>query len=80
MANLIPIINKDDLDLLASDEVKQLKSCEIFYDGKYLGTLIIPPEKAGPTICDNIRTKAEYLGVQSNSVGGVELSKIKVLA
>jgi len=77
MATLIPEISKNDLDFLTSDEVTKMKSCEIFFEGRYLATLIVPPTNAGSSVNDSIRTGAEYLGHRGNTVGGKTLEQIK---
>jgi hypothetical protein len=76
MSTLIPNIPLSEFKKLKASEIKNLKSCEITSDGIYLFTVIIPPVNGGMTITDHIRTKAEYLGVQGNTVGGKELREL----
>ena len=63
---LIPEIPITQFKKLRVEEIKQLKSCVLTSDGEYLCTLIIPRT-------DFVQVRAEYLGVVSNSVGGVDL-------
>ena len=70
MATLIPTYNWTDfLKLVKSGRTKELKSCEIKFNSEYLFTFINPSTEF-------IRTQAEYLGENSNGVGGKSLEKI----
>ena len=51
---------------------KTFQSSEVFSDGKYVGTFIVPSMIGGATIYHEIRTHAEYLGVRGNIVIPVE--------
>jgi len=70
MATLIPNVNKSEFFKLKVNELKDIKSCEIFADGEYLGTWI--NSKTG-----YIRSEAEYRGQISNAVGGKTIEQIK---
>jgi len=76
MSTLIPTINISDFKRLKAHEIKDMKSCEVYADGEYLCTLIIPPRNGGMSVTDNIKTQAEYLGVKSNTVGGKDPQEI----
>lgn len=80
MSILIPTISltefRKGIQKLKKDEIKLLKSHEIIADGEILAYFIVPPVNGGMTITDHIRTKAEYLGVQGNTVGGKELGEL----
>ena len=74
---MIPSVTLTDIKHLKAHELRKLKSCEVTADGKYLGTFIIPPEDGGMSVTDNLKTQAEYLGHQANSIGGKNLEKVK---
>jgi hypothetical protein len=79
MSTLIPTVSltkfRNAIKKLKADQLRQLKSMEIMADGEILFYLIVPPINGGMTITDHIRTKAEYLGVQGNAVGGKEMAE-----
>ena len=68
--SLIPQMTITEFHRLKAREIKMMKSVEVWSDGEYLFTAIIPPHGAGWTITDHIKTQAEYLGARGNSVGG----------
>jgi len=70
MATLIPNVNKSEFFKLKVNELKDIKSCEIFADGEYLGTWINAKT-------DFIKSKAEYMAQLSNAIGGKTIEQIK---
>lgn len=80
MSSLIPEISltefKKSMTRLKIDQIKRLKSFEVRSDGEPLFYIIVPPENAGMTITDNIRTQAEYLAMRGNTVGGKEIAEL----
>lgn len=74
--SLLESINLSDLKRLTGEEIKSMKSCEVMKDGEYLFTMIIPQKKGGDIIFTHVKTKAEYLGENSNSVGGKQPSEV----
>ena len=72
MSELIPSVAFSELKKLNARQIKQMKSCEVSSDGKYLFTIVVPQT-------DFIKTQIEYLCQLSNSVGGEDLSKVRRL-
>jgi len=68
--SLIPTITLEELSRkVKQGTVKGLPCSEITGEnGDYVATLIVPCMGGGVTIFDHVRTQAEYLGVQGNSV------------
>ncbi len=70
MSTLIPEYNWTDfLKVVKLGRLKEMKSCEVKFNGEYLFTFINPQT-------DFIRSKAEYLGQLSNSAVGKDLEEI----
>jgi hypothetical protein len=69
MSTLIPNCSLTEFKKLRAEELRRLKSCEVFADGEYLFTFINPAS-------DYIRVQAEGLGVKGNAVGGEDLQGI----
>jgi hypothetical protein len=65
----IPSISYTDFKKIKPEQIQGMKSCEITFNGEYLFTLIVAPQKGGMSIYDNIKTQAEFLGARANSVG-----------
>ena len=65
----IPSYRLSDIKRLNTDQLKQLKCCEIISDGEYIGTLLIPAT-------DYIKLTAENMGQLSNSVHGKSLEEV----
>ncbi len=63
MATLITEVELSDLKNLKASDIKRLQCCEIYEDGEYVFTAIIPGT-------DFIRVSAENSGLLSNSVAG----------
>ncbi|MFA5753623.1 MAG: hypothetical protein WC910_11195 [Bacteroidales bacterium] len=74
MSDLIPNITITDLKKLKAPQIKELKSCEIYSDGEYLCTLIIPHGDVNTK--DYGKTQADYLGQKTNIVGGRDLEEV----
>jgi len=74
MSDLIPNITEADfIKLLQQGKIKELKSCEVIGED-YSFTAIIPH---GDMFAAGYgRTQAEYLGVKTNIVGGVNPDEI----
>ena len=70
MATLIPNVSKTDFFKLKVNELKDIKSCEIYADGQYLGTWINAPSSY-------LRSVAEYKGQLCNAVKGKTIEEIK---
>ena len=67
--SLIVELKWGDVGKLTSLKLKALPCMELLdEDGKYFATLIIPSMAGGTPIYDDVKTRAEYLGVTSNSV------------
>jgi len=71
MSEFIPTITLTEFRKLIQnvDELKQIKSCEITYDGEYLFTFVNPQT-------DYIKIQAEYLCQMGNAIGGKELREL----
>lgn len=69
-STLIPTVPFEQFKKMKAADLKEMKSFEVTANGEHLLTVIIPPEKGGMTITDNIKTQAEYLAHRANSVGG----------
>lgn len=75
--SLIPQIKLSEFKGMTPDEVGKLPSAEIVDEGgKYLATLIVPPEVGGMTIIDEIQINAGYLGVRGNSILPTEVREM----
>lgn len=68
--SLIPQIPLSQFRQLGKDKVRQLKSCELTVDGEYLCTVIVPQT-------DYTKTQCEYLGMNSNAVGGKDIEEVQ---
>jgi len=71
MATLIPNRQLTEIKKMKPSDFRTLRACEV-YDGEirdenYLGTFI-PKNVFDSVVADNVRTKAEYLGVSTNSI------------
>ena len=74
--SLIPQITLDRLvEKIQNNE--PVPSVEVFLDGEYKGTFIVPSMDGGASIFDEIKTSAEFLGVRGNIV--VPLSVIEAV-
>jgi len=63
---------------MSPSEVNNLPCLEIIdNDGRYLATLIVPPEIGGMTFYDSIKIHAEYLGLRGNTVLSPEKRDLK---
>ena len=69
MSTLIPEYQLSEFQQLTDSQIRELKSCELYSNGDYLCTVIIPRTPY-------IRTQSEYMGLKSNSVGGKELAQV----
>lgn len=69
MATLIPEIPISEFKKLKVEQLRRLKSAEVYADGEYLFTFINPNS-------EYIRIQAEYKAQLSNSVGGEDLDSI----
>lgn len=71
MSTLIPECDFEDfVKIVADGKTEELKAVEVFSEGKYLFTAIIPHSDAQTK--DYIRTRAEYLAMKANIGGGVD--------
>ena len=70
----IPSVTWTEFKKLKASEIKELKSYCVTADCETLFFAIIPTDKGGMAIKDNIATHAEYLGSRSNSLGGNEIA------
>lgn len=76
MSDLIPNYTWTEfLKVVKLGHLKELKSCEVSFNGEYLFTAIIPHGDMAAS--DFARVQAEYLGVKSNIVGGKDLFELK---
>ena len=73
MATLIPEVNMSEFKRLNASQIRSLKSCELYADGVYVCTVIVPST-------DYIRVQTEYNAELSNSVGGKNLEEVVVHA
>ncbi len=69
MASLIEEVSITDFKKLKATQIKELKSCEIYADGEYLGTFV-------NANTDYIRAQTEYKAQLSNTIGGKTLEEI----
>jgi len=73
MATLIPNYNWTDfIKVQKMGRLKELKSGEVMFNGEYLFTFLNGENEAS----GHIRTKAEYLAMRSNTVGGKTIEEI----
>ena len=63
MSSTIPEISITEFKKLKAQELKRLRSCEVFADGDYLFTFV-------NSATDYIRTQVEGLAYLSNTQGG----------
>lgn len=69
MTDLIPEINLlDFLKLVKEGKIKDLKSCEVVFNGEHIFTAIIPHGDIFAK--EYARTQAEYLALKANITGG----------
>jgi len=75
MSDIIPNMTISEFKLLKAHQIKELKAVEVYSDGSYLFTAIIPHGDifAG----DYIKIQAERLGLKANISGGVDPKKVK---
>lgn len=77
MSTLIPNLQLSEIHAMSPEQLRLLRSCEV-YDGdknkdeNYVYTHISRNPYDG-IVADNIRTKAEYLGVSNNSIYPLEV-------
>ncbi len=72
MATMIPTITISEFKALKVAQIKQMKSCEVYADGEFLCTIINGNlEDSG-----YIKTRAEYLALSSNTLGGKPIEEI----
>ena len=69
MAELIPTITMEELWELSSDQLKELKSCEVEANGSYLFTFVNPQT-------DYIRVQTEYLCQIGNALSGKTIDEV----
>ena len=74
---LIPSVSYTDFKKLTPSQIRELKSCEVTSYHETLFIVIIPSEKGGTAIKDDVTTHAEFLAVRMNSVSGKEYSEVK---
>ena len=74
---LIPSVSYTDFKKLTPSQIRELKSCEVTSYHETLFIAIIPSEKGGTAIKDDVTTHAEFLAVRMNSVSGKEYSEVK---
>ena len=74
---LIPEVTYTDFKTLKADQLKELKSCAVTYNGDILFFVIIPSDKGGLAIKDDISIKAEYLAERMNSISGKDFAEVK---
>jgi len=72
MAELIPNIPFSQFKKLRADQLRELKSCEVTFDGEYLFTFV--NGKAEPS--GFLRTQTEFKCQTANAVGGKSLEEI----
>jgi len=65
--SLIPQITLNKL-VLKIKNGGTIRSSEVYYGDKYVGTFIVPSFIGGATIFNEIKTHAEFLGVRGNIV------------
>ena len=69
MSTLIPNVTISEFKKLKAQQIKRLKSCEVYSDGKLLFTFVKP-------VNDYIRVQAEYLSQKANSIDGQTIEEI----
>jgi len=69
MSELIQSVSLTEFRKLKPHELKELKSCEVTFNGEYLFTFINAQT-------DYIRVHSEYMAEISNTVGGKTLEEI----
>lgn len=69
MAEFIPSIPWTEFKKLKADQLRELKSCEVTFDGEYLFTFVNPQTAF-------IRTQVEYICQTGNAIGGKDLKEI----
>ncbi len=74
---LIPSVTYTDFKKLTHSQIKELKSCEVTFYNQTLFIAIIPSDKGGTAIKDDVTTHAEFLAVRMNSVSGKEYAEVK---
>lgn len=72
MATLIPEITVTEFRKLKVPELKRLKSCEVYSDGKYLFTFV----NGGVDASGFLRLQTEYRSQVANGVCGETLEQI----
>jgi len=72
MSDLIPQINFTDFKKLKAEQLRRLKSCEVFFNSDYLFTFVNgDTEPSG-----YLRTQTEFKAQTANAVGGETLEQI----
>lgn len=69
MATLIPNVTISEFKKLKANQMKELKSCEVYSDNEYLFTFINSNN-------EYVRVQAEYLALKSNTIGGKDIEEI----
>lgn len=69
MSNLLPTINYSEFKKLNPEQLKQLKTCEVYFNLAYMFTFVNPQTPY-------IRTQVEYLGQTGNAIGGKDLKEV----
>ena len=71
MSELIPTITLTEFRKLIKnvDKLKQVKSCEVTFDGEYLFSFVNPQT-------NYIRVQVEYLAQTGNAIGGKEIKEL----
>ena len=70
MSDLIPVVAWTDLvRIVKQGKIRELKACEITFNGEYLFTALIP--HGDMYSGDYIRTQGEYLALKANITGGL---------
>ena len=73
---LIPEVPIANFIGLNPEQLAALKSCAVTSGGELLFFAIIPPKGGGMTITDYVKTQAEYMAYNANSVGGKTLEEV----
>jgi hypothetical protein len=74
---LIPSVSYTDFKKLTPAQIRELKSCEVTSNCETLFIAIIPSDKGGTAIKDDVTTHAEFLAVRMNSISGKEYAEVK---
>ena len=74
MSTLIPSMPITGFRKLKAEQIKRMKSLEVYSDGVLLFTAIIP--KGDASSRDYAIVQGEYLGMRSNIVGGLDPAEV----